>query len=400
MVVVNQRIQHTSSAEDAALLLSITLGDGFENNDDSLKHEKHDEERRMRKQKPRKDILLHAASSLDVTKKLTCSSVDVSGTSGDDDSATDAASTLANLEFSPPLKRLRAMENNVSLASLKTDTHSEKSLDSLSITNSPNLGSSCHQCKSRRSQEELNWCRNMLAMQQGKKRPICRKKYCDRCLFKFLGEQPPRTKGKKQRDNWLCPACRGICTCAACRRKKNRLGGSTPTMSPLSLGNSPNLGSRKQRRWSSCSTKFTPKSTPRSSPDYKTTPRLLSSRSPSIKRKRSESVLSESFLARTAALALKTPQSAPNNSSLQHKIMMIPSLTLGSPAPLPKTCARSEGGGAMNHRIAHISLTPFKSSITKTTTTPHFPARSTIESIQEKLRRLSELSKIDDLKAT
>jgi len=97
MVVVNQRIQHTSSAEDAALLLSITLGDGFENNDDSLKHEKHDEERRMRKQKPRKDILLHAASSLDVTKKLTCSSVDVSGTSGDDDSATDAASTLANL---------------------------------------------------------------------------------------------------------------------------------------------------------------------------------------------------------------------------------------------------------------------------------------------------------------
>ena len=46
----------------------------------------------------------------------------------------------------------------------------------------------------------------------------CRKKYCDLCLWKFYHEKPPQ----ENKEQWLCPACRSVCCCAACRRSKSK----------------------------------------------------------------------------------------------------------------------------------------------------------------------------------
>jgi hypothetical protein len=48
-------------------------------------------------------------------------------------------------------------------------------------------GSSCHQCKSRRSLNALTFCTSAL----DRKNKKCRKKYCHQCLKKFYKENPP-----------------------------------------------------------------------------------------------------------------------------------------------------------------------------------------------------------------
>eukprot|EP00954_Amorphochlora_amoebiformis_P022416 1353189-Amorphochlora_amoeboformis.AAC.2 len=80
-------------------------------------------------------------------------------------------------------------------------------------------GSSCHQCKSRRLFEDLTYCTSSL----DSKKKTCRKKYCEHCLRKFYNEPhiPPKNKA-----SWICPSCRRICCCAACRRKELKQGGT------------------------------------------------------------------------------------------------------------------------------------------------------------------------------
>mmetsp|Transcript_27022 Transcript_27022/g.37605 ORF Transcript_27022/g.37605 Transcript_27022/m.37605 type:complete len:400 (-) Transcript_27022:426-1625(-) len=78
-------------------------------------------------------------------------------------------------------------------------------------------GSSCHQCKSRCMLSSLILCKSLPAMRGKGKRQGCRKKYCDRCLNKFYHEKSPNAE---QKSKWACPACRSICSCAACRRQK------------------------------------------------------------------------------------------------------------------------------------------------------------------------------------
>mmetsp|Transcript_10180 Transcript_10180/g.19549 ORF Transcript_10180/g.19549 Transcript_10180/m.19549 type:complete len:471 (-) Transcript_10180:394-1806(-) len=93
-----------------------------------------------------------------------------------------------------------------------------------------NCGSSCHQCKSRRALHKLFFCSNQGNMKRPKdKRHMCRKKYCDQCLEKFYHEKPPT---RTERPTWLCPACRTLCCCAACRRQKAKLADDPRTMSP------------------------------------------------------------------------------------------------------------------------------------------------------------------------
>jgi len=99
-------------------------------------------------------------------------------------------------------------------------------------------GSSCHQCKSRRSMNNLIFCCNMFTKRNkdkqrktGEKRHVCRKKYCDQCLQKFYHEKPPAQR-QDPSSNWPCPACRGLCCCAACRRQKAKKGSDPLTMSP------------------------------------------------------------------------------------------------------------------------------------------------------------------------
>lgn len=76
-------------------------------------------------------------------------------------------------------------------------------------------GSSCHQCKSRRNSQDLTYCTSSLKKKN--KGAQCRKKYCDHCLTKFYKDkvEKPQPAG----TDWRCPSCRGLCCCAACRRR-------------------------------------------------------------------------------------------------------------------------------------------------------------------------------------
>lgn len=57
-------------------------------------------------------------------------------------------------------------------------------------------GQSCHQCKTRRAVSDLYFCNTTSkkgkSSKRKRKRQICRKKYCCRCLIKFYSELPPR----------------------------------------------------------------------------------------------------------------------------------------------------------------------------------------------------------------
>lgn len=98
-----------------------------------------------------------------------------------------------------------------------------------SVANDQSLrpGSSCHQCKSRRTNGQLSHCSG------NNKRKSCRKKYCDQCLTKFYQMHSSRHKSYRDRK-WSCPSCQGMCCCAACRRSKTKVArapnGKTPEM--------------------------------------------------------------------------------------------------------------------------------------------------------------------------
>ncbi len=106
---------------------------------------------------------------------------------------------------------------------------------SSSVTTGPSKGgSSCHQCKSRRATHDLSFCTSRLD-----RRKTCRKKYCDHCLSKFYKELPAGADGRST-ANWVCPSCRKICCCAACRRKE--LKARAKCMAVNGVDASPKLG--------------------------------------------------------------------------------------------------------------------------------------------------------------
>lgn len=108
------------------------------------------------------------------------------------------------------------------------DSDSESSHDGalmLGIDGKP-IGSSCHQCKTRRTDNDLYFC-STTHLKKGrtkllKTERLCRKKYCGRCLVKFYGQVPPAHTGPNPLNTWSCPGCLGICTCAACKRQRNK----------------------------------------------------------------------------------------------------------------------------------------------------------------------------------
>lgn len=269
--------------------------------------------------------------------------------------APDAASTLATLEFSsPPFKR---QTKTVEGKRANMDIEDEDA-----IHGSPAVGSSCHQCKSRRSQEDLNWCANMFTLQRGKKRPLCRKKYCDRCIQKFMGEKPP-AKDRKSRETWQCPACRGICSCAACRRRKARIA-SGKRGSPMLVSGRKEQGFNKEM-----------------TTDLRASPLVLG------KRQRNEPS-SGSLLKLTAAMALKTPASAPLAGI--YSTLPMPLLNLGGCAS-PATVEVESKSTTREGRVAHINGAPQAQPVSQVSQV------STMLSIQQKLKRLSELSNLSGL---
>ena len=112
-----------------------------------------------------------------------------------------------------------------------TDTAS--SFSALNTLSTLGNGSSCHQCKSLRPVNQLMYCcnnkkRGSKSVQHANK-PSCRKKFCDVCLSKFYGQRPSSDEMIRSGtdSSWECPSCVGICTCAACRRRKEVTGAST-----------------------------------------------------------------------------------------------------------------------------------------------------------------------------
>lgn len=63
----------------------------------------------------------------------------------------------------------------------------------------------CHQCKVKK---HVAQCTNM--------HPKCMKRYCENCLRNHYGENIGEVM---QLENWVCPCCRSLCVCAACKRK-------------------------------------------------------------------------------------------------------------------------------------------------------------------------------------
>jgi hypothetical protein len=93
---------------------------------------------------------------------------------------------------------------------------STTSLSSSSSSSAPLPAASCHQCKVKQAHSVLSSCFNhkTLAKSQrnGENPRCCKKKYCAACLNKYYGENLPLP------EDYECPACKGICSCAYCKR--------------------------------------------------------------------------------------------------------------------------------------------------------------------------------------
>lgn len=79
-------------------------------------------------------------------------------------------------------------------------------------------GSSCHQCKNSMEPAQLMACTNIY----GPSRQHCRKKYCARCLAKYedAAALEALALSPAARAAWVCPSCKGQCTCAGCKRNR------------------------------------------------------------------------------------------------------------------------------------------------------------------------------------
>ena len=75
---------------------------------------------------------------------------------------------------------------------------------------------SCHQCKTTRDSKLLLCCTSKA--EKGKRKRKCRKKYCAACLTRTYA-QVMSAMTPADISRWQCPACVGICTCAACQRR-------------------------------------------------------------------------------------------------------------------------------------------------------------------------------------
>ncbi|KAL6877571.1 hypothetical protein ACP4OV_012786 [Aristida adscensionis] len=76
----------------------------------------------------------------------------------------------------------------------------------------PENGKTCHQCR----QKTMDFA---VACKQLKKRGLCPIKYCSKCLLNRYGEKAEEQANK---ENWVCPKCRGFCNCSFCRKKNGK----------------------------------------------------------------------------------------------------------------------------------------------------------------------------------
>ncbi|CAN6231505.1 unnamed protein product [Urochloa humidicola] len=77
----------------------------------------------------------------------------------------------------------------------------------------PENGKTCHQCRQKTTDFAA-------ACKQVKKKGLCPIKYCRKCLLNRYGENAEEAAEK---EDWICPKCRGICNCSFCRKKKGEM---------------------------------------------------------------------------------------------------------------------------------------------------------------------------------
>ncbi|CAM0145594.1 unnamed protein product [Urochloa decumbens] len=77
----------------------------------------------------------------------------------------------------------------------------------------PENGKTCHQCRQKTTDFAA-------ACKQVKKKGPCPIKYCRKCLLNRYGENAEEAAEK---EDWICPKCRGICNCSFCRKKKGEM---------------------------------------------------------------------------------------------------------------------------------------------------------------------------------
>eukprot|EP01083_Nonionella_stella_P169696 575995_1 len=100
---------------------------------------------------------------------------------------------------------------------------------------------SCHQCKTKKDVKILFYCtKTRPRAYDALKRKVtrCRKKYCESCMAKYYSyNDVSQLRSVKNMSGWCweCPACIGLCTCRACKRKKAKMN---HTYSPQSNANS------------------------------------------------------------------------------------------------------------------------------------------------------------------
>ena len=90
-------------------------------------------------------------------------------------------------------------------------------------------GFSCHQCKTSKSLSQLLVCKSHILNPQAKR--CCHKKYCLTCLqwCYHMSDLIDLSVDNEKRLKWKCPSCYNICTCAACKRKHQKLNNNNST---------------------------------------------------------------------------------------------------------------------------------------------------------------------------
>jgi len=137
-------------------------------------------------------------------------------------SAPSVCPSAVNLQMQtvhlPPLEREEDVVNEtraVPMAASLPDHSEDEDLDS----------ASCHQCKVKKAVTVLLYCtKTRPCSGRRSKTKRCRKKFCKSCMTKYFVESYVenllRIKNE-EKFKFDCPACIGLCSCSACKRKRN-----------------------------------------------------------------------------------------------------------------------------------------------------------------------------------
>ena len=85
----------------------------------------------------------------------------------------------------------------------------------------------CHQCRMQLQADDENSCKGVeqgISQKRGQAKVTCKKRFCSQCLIRHYPESYQELKKSKlDCSKWLCPACKNICKCSQCIRRREKL---------------------------------------------------------------------------------------------------------------------------------------------------------------------------------